>query len=195
MASLFKLYQLPIRVTLLLALMGCVIVLSPVVNITLAQPSVSPKSLEERLAKSYYYLASFAKWPEDRVKNGISFCVERKHFLYSAFSKFLPTRRLANKQIELHVIDFKNKSELNVCDIIALRGDGGANRRVVQYISNKPVLTVGSESDITNHGGIAYIPLDGEIRAPKINLDNLRNSSIHIDSALLDFSVRAWADN
>ena len=70
-----------------------------------------------------------------------------------------------------------------------------ANKKLLDSVSGKPVLTIGFDYDITEIGGISYIPKEGKIRLPKISYQSLKKSKLTMNAWFLNSSIKKWGNS
>lgn len=156
---------------------------STLVAISEAQ-SPTKKSLEDLIAIAHFHVISFATWESIAELNTIKVCIDETHPFNSSLESTLSGLTTKNRSVEVEPHNL-NTDILLSCHVAVLTGDQKKNKAVIERLAKSPVLTMASEEDITEYGGMVYIRSS---KTPKFNLAKLKEANIRIDSTLLAIS-------
>lgn len=141
----------------------------------------SESKLEELLAAAHFYVISYTAWPS---KEELRICVPPNHRLKDSLNNTFSNRVTAQRRMT--VVDLSTVSDVGKsCEVAILTGDLSEDKELVERIGSSPVLTVSSEIDVTDFGGMIYLPKG---KPPRILLKQVNKSGLRIDSALLAIS-------
>lgn len=161
------------------------------ISIVWAQPQEDSRPLETTLARAYLFLLSRTTWPTDSGKTRL-FCINRDHSLFDTFAKLLPTLNLGGKTYVMKSFDEGDVGTQKTCHVIALSQNTEFNKSVIRQVQNFPVLTISHETDITIYGGVIFIVYGQRLEPPKININELEKSDLHMDASVLNLSLKKW---
>lgn len=137
--------------------------------------------LEDFLIASHFYIISYTNW-ESELDN-INVCIDKSHNYHEKMFKLLYNKKTNGKELVLKELNENNFN--SSCSVIILGSDKEKNKSITRAVENLQILTISSEEDITKFGGDVFL-VSG--KPPKININNLKNKSLRIDSNLLNIS-------
>lgn len=140
----------------------------------------SAEKLEDLLAAAHFYVVSYTAWPN---REDLKICVPENHRLKESLTSVFSNRVTAQRRLLVSPLS-ENPEYEKTCDAIILSGDDD-DKKILKRVGDRPILTLSSESDVTNEGGMIYLPKG---KPPRILLKKVTQSGLRIDSALLAIS-------
>ena len=134
---------------------------------------------------AHYYVISSVIWPVDIEE--FSICVDKDHPNYSEFKSSLEKRTINGKAIQVLPLDTK-ASKLQECNSLVLGSGKEINLEIIKKVERKPILTISSESKITQYGGMVEIRKGKKMTGPKVNISNLEKGQLSLSAQLLSIS-------
>ena len=132
-----------------------------------------------------YQFTQFVRWPTSANSNDeFNICVYGKGPVEEALSD-LGVRRELGVRI---VINFPQKiQDINECKIVYIEKSGSKQSAdILNYLKNKPILTVSSLSGFASSGGvIGFVTINGKVRM-EINRTPAQHNNIEINAKLLE---------
>lgn len=153
------------------------------------------ESLEGILSKGYYYLLSYTRWPNIDALGEIRVCINPRHDLHQELAGFLQQRKIGERRVVVQPLYQADEETLKRCNVVILESERPLNTKIIQITTGAPILTVSSDDDITEYGGIAFITRASELKPPKFNLLAIKASKLQVGAALLDYSEKYWQRN
>jgi hypothetical protein len=137
--------------------------------------------LEDFIVASHFYIISYTNWKSEL--DNINVCIDKSHNYSKKMFILLHNKKTNGKELILKELNENNFN--STCSVIILGADKEKNKLITNAVKSLPILTISNEDDITESRGDVFL-VSG--KPPKINLNNLKNKSLRIDSNLLNIS-------
>lgn len=135
---------------------------------------------------AHYYVISSVIWPIE-IREFLV-CVEKGHPNYDEFRESLGKRTINDKKIKVFPINDRDLVKLKECNSLILGNDRNINSELISKVEGQPILTISSESKITQYGGMVEIRKGEQMTGPKVNISNLEKGKLSLSAQLLSIS-------
>ncbi|MBY0355237.1 MAG: YfiR family protein [Rickettsiales bacterium] len=136
-------------------------------------------------ASYLYNLTHYVRWPEP-LKPRLEVCLPQ-HAALQPFMTGLQRKKVNEATFSIRTTAF-TRQDLMACDLIYF--DATSPLRVLNPLSERPVLTVGEGSDFLALGGmLSFQETNGRI-ALSINLQATRKAGLEVSPSLLEIAYR-----
>ena len=151
-------------------------------------PGPVARAPEHALKAAFLYnFALFVEWPEEARKGPLLICVLGT----DPFGAVLPATlrgKTANGR-ELRSAVVATAGEIAPCSVLYVpEAEGAAQRRILDTLAGRPILTVGESEDFLDAGGIIRLFLDGGRLRFEVNGAAAERSRLKVSARLLELS-------
>jgi hypothetical protein len=152
------------------------------VSATAATPEAEVK------AAYLYKLASFVRWPDDKVLGGaFRICVAGRSDVAGVLGQLVRGQQIAGRPVAVEQLSSAQGDRAKDCQVLFV-GRGATAHTLFSATRGLPVLTVGDRNTGTRGGVVDFLLRDGRVRLA-IDRGAADNQHLELSSKLLDVAV------
>ncbi len=153
----------------------------------------SPEAREGIIkAGCLYHLAKFVEWPKSSLKDDadINLCIIGQDPLNQFALETMHNKNAGNHTLKVRFFNAPSDRDITTGCQIVYFGTVGAKEltQTLTRLAERPILTVGGSTDITDSGGMVFLMRREKRLAIKIDLNTANRSGLKLSSELLQIA-------
>jgi len=153
-------------------------------------------STPEKIKAAYtYQFTKFVNWPSTAFSdnNTLFVCILGQENINDEFNS-LNQRKIEDRHIK--VIQIFDINDINKCQILYIsESEKYRLATIIEYLNNKPILSISSMQDFAKLGGIIdFVLIKNKVRF-EINMISVKRSQLQVSAKLLEVSIRVFKND